>query len=317
MKIKLFRLREERREDKRCGKVRERHYYLYLPAFIPENSTFWNKITIFHSCKRRFSTAKDVSNKKVRIGMNFEVKLNCGMNTTLVVDIIEAYMSHIMHMRGQIPLPIPLLSQYLSSQQCAPGNAASSLKIKRTEKKVLDFLTSFYEIIGDLRKNSQHHKILEAGILLGPSPSNPREAYFLHFKYDQSDEEISDTTKNAVCRKCVRIFLEYWSQDLPNPPPAINTYLCIRIESISSNLIPSDSQFILRDDFSPQFRRKGHQPVHVTIESNTISASNDNEELSMNVEDDDLDKKHQTADMGSWIVLSRGLKGIRGLKIDS
>jgi hypothetical protein len=224
-----------------------------------------------------------------------------------------------MHMRGQIPLPIPLLEQYPHSIR-ESGKITSTLKIARSESQISEFMARYNSILNQLHELSRH-KILEVGIFFGPTPVNPREGYFLHFKYLLSEEDIPERTRLAACRKCIRSFLGYWAQDLPNSPPIMNTFLSVRLSSENpatpnSSLFPMGSEFTLREQFVPRFRRKGLSPAHLHIQSQD----------SKSLEDDDMQMEIQTSSKNSQLelfvsspaescdpcyVLSRGLKGIK------
>jgi hypothetical protein len=255
--------------------------------------------------------------------MNISVELGCAFDGTLVVEIIDAFVSHILHMRGQIPLPIPLLEQYPRSVQEA-GKITSTLKISRSEKKISEFMGRYTSILNQLLQLSQQTKILEVGIFFGPTPVNPREGYFLHFDYTYSREEVPEKIRLAACRKCIRSFLGYWAQDLPDSPPIMNTFLSIRLSNENSPLDPSffplDSEFILREHFSPQFRRKGASPAHLHIHSNPKSPKEGEMEIvSIASEISQAESPDQqiisAESSSSCLVLSKGLKGIKSLKV--
>jgi hypothetical protein len=255
-----------------------------------------------------------------------EVEFSCPLNGALTVDLIETMMSHLMHMRGQIPLPIQLLHQYSQSIQ-QTGKIKSQLKISRIERKIDEFLARYQEIIGEIHQLSQNHKIVEVGILFGPAPGNPREGYFLHFNSLQSEEVIPEKIRQASCRKCIRKFLEFWSQNIPKSPPIVNTFLSIRFSNentITEASSPLNSEFSLRDDFSPQFRRKGLQPVHFFIRSCQAAELQEPSQVNLAIQEnlsrDSTSPQPQSCLRDStnhWFVLSRGIKGIKSLKVDS
>ena len=255
-----------------------------------------------------------------------EVMFSCPVNGALVADLIEAMVSHVMHMRGQIPVPIQLLHQYSQSMQ-QTGKIKSELQRRRIERKIDEFLERYHEIVAEVRQLAQNHRILEVGILFGPAPRNPREGYFLHFSSFQSEQEVPESIRKAACRKCIRKFLEFWSQDLPNSPPVVSTFLSVRLsnENKISEEFPMNSEFSLRDDFSPQFRRKGLQPVHLFIQSSNEQTLTQEEVAQHGVLSrpemisHDIIPPQSSLNNSSehWLVLARGIKGIKSLKIDS
>lgn len=256
-----------------------------------------------------------------------EVEFSCPINGTLVVDLIETMVSHVMHMRGQLPLPIQLLHQYSQSMQ-QTGKIKSQLQISRVERKINEFLERYNQVIAEIRLLIQYHRILEVGILFGPAPGNPREGYFLHFSPFQSEEEIPDNIRKAACRKCIRKFLEFWSQNLPNSPPIVNTFISVRLSNENTTMEATasmNSQFSLRDDFLPQFRRKGLQPVHLFIQSSHEHPAGEEETAPQGrscsqeeISHDDVSPQSSLRSLSQhWLVLARGMKGIKSLKVDS
>lgn len=150
----------------------------------------------------------------------------------LKIELIKVYISHIMNIREQIPLPLQLLFQN-KQQEKEEEIVKKNLKLKRYENKINLIYLQYNKLIEDIYNISLYFNILKVGIFLGPSPICSKEGYILYYNdfIEQYMNNIHENNINMninsrndnntgvimhkinqICKKVIRKFIEYWSQ---------------------------------------------------------------------------------------------------------
>ena len=123
-------------------------------------------------------------------------------------------------------------------------------------------------------------------------------------------------------------FLSFGPRTFRTLPPIVNTFISVRLSNENTTMEATasmNSQFSLRDDFLPQFRRKGLQPVHLFIQSSHEHPAGEEETAPQGrscsqeeISHDDVSPQSSLRSLSQhWLVLARGMKGIKSLKVDS
>lgn len=251
-----------------------------------------------------------------------------------------AFMSHVMYMRQQVPQPVSIILSDLKS----------SIVTDRNMRKQILFANTFNEMSTQVQQICDNYVISSTSVIIGPTITSSREIYKLNFistvscntplslEHDhRSDEITSDRMVANVVHKLLRTLVAHWSECADLRVPNIqNTFLALNIlqrkcaiksspgtstadiPSTSSTFGDSTSAFVLRENLKLKTRRKAPPQLNVQVfvpvrkarRSNEQSSPSPVESTTPSMKEDSVTRDGEHV-WGQWLVLRRGLKGLR------
>jgi hypothetical protein len=231
--------------------------------------------------------------------------LTCPLDLKTQGKLGKAFLSHILHMRGQISSPLLEMSEKSvneggSSQQGSPfGTICNSGHYIKT-------LNAFMELIQASEQAIQckNLDIDTMAILFGASASSPREVYFLHFpKVTGHEYEMTETEQSANLRTMIHRLVLMWSEIPLSSDRRYLTFVALRPRSsfILQNEYDNNSSilsiFSIRNRFKVKSRNNKLPTLHTT--------------LYRLQEEKETDLCHDVLNPTLWLVSKKGVKSMR------
>ena len=165
----------------------------------------------------------------------------------LIVGLTEILLAHILYMREMIPVTLnhlrSLSVEYPTHENQKQLVEQTSRKEFQRKKVAFQYVSEMQDLFGAFAKaitataNAERSSNITVSIVLGPSLSNPKETYCLHFMKNQTEyncdsEESLNKTINRLGKILIRRMLEFSfanSLTLQAPKPNWNYFLVISV----------------------------------------------------------------------------------------
>lgn len=266
------------------------------------------------------------------------------LSRDLMAAVFETFVTHVLYMRGQIPVPH---AQLLLQQQEQEGGG---FKQRSAARKKAKFVNELGAQLMAIRAHFLYSVVRpdEACLLLGTSAVTPREMFSLRFSDEQAlqsdDDEDEVNVKgaeggedngwdrnrklNGLRRRMLRALVSQW-QGGEGKVRLLNVFLAVRVPASAAACTDAfdgadaRSKVLRRvEGYRPRLRRRA--PPHLACRLSAAPAPDDQEEGSRidgdsdgsNSDEQEYDHKETGVRDGgsnavSWFVSQRGVHALR------
>ncbi len=246
-----------------------------------------------------------------------DVNLPCRvLDRGTMSDLYEAFVMHILFMRGQIPEPF----MTMQAKYSATTEEDSRLKFKmksanRKTRKFLDGITSLLNSVRDIFLNAPRVPD-EVSLLLGASALNPRETFTIRFSSenllvegeDDDGESVPERKSGAIKRRMLRELVTKWlGGEGDGRARLLNVFAAVHLPQQNTHTLPTLGVLRRVEGFRLKQRRRAPARLLCSLQPEVQPL----EEQSDSGSESEVLDDNAVVEEGIWLVSRNSVHALR------